>query len=98
VFDDEAQPSQLAVFDALGNFLNRVRLTGLPGPNDQAFIFDLSAVVGAVPEPASLSLLGAALLGLAALRLRHGTARVPIRPSAVVAGCDQALTIPNPAY
>jgi hypothetical protein len=65
VFDDEAQPSQLVVFDALGNFLDRVTLTGLPGPNGQAFISDLSAVVTAAPEPANLSLLAVALLWLA---------------------------------
>jgi hypothetical protein len=36
VFDDEAQPSQVVVFDASGNFVDRVTLTGLPGPNHQA--------------------------------------------------------------
>jgi hypothetical protein len=76
VFDDEAQPSQLVVFDASGNFLNRLTLTGLPGPNDQAFISDLSAVVSAAPEPASFAVLGAALVGFAAFRLnRRRTSR-----------------------
>jgi hypothetical protein len=75
VFDDEAQPSQLVVFDASGNFVDRVTLTGLPGPNDQAFISDLSAVVTAAPEPASLAVLGAALVGFAAFRRRHTAPR-----------------------
>src|SRR5271167_1332166 len=62
VFDDEADPSQLVVFDASGVFVDRVTLTGLPGPNDQAFLSDLSAVVPAVPEPSTLALFGAGLL------------------------------------
>ena len=49
VFDDEADPSQLVVFNASGAFVDRITLTGLPGPNDQAFLSDLSAVVPAVP-------------------------------------------------
>jgi hypothetical protein len=68
VFDDEADPSQLVVFDASGAFLKRVTLTGLPGPNDQAFLSDLSATVPAVPEPGATVLLAAALLGLAVWR------------------------------
>jgi len=60
VFDDEADPSQLVVFNASGAFVKRLTLLGLPGPNDQAMIWDLSAVVAAVPEPPSLVLLAAA--------------------------------------
>ncbi len=63
VFDDEADPSQLVVFNASGSFVDRVTLTGLPGPNDQAMLWDLSAVVPAVPEPSTLALLAAALCG-----------------------------------
>jgi hypothetical protein len=71
VFDDEADPSQLVVFDASGTFLDRVTLTGLPGPNDQAFLSDLSAVVSAaIPEPCSLGVLTAGLFGFALFRRR----------------------------
>jgi len=69
VFDDEAAPSQLVVFDAAGTFLHRVTLTGLPGPNDQAFISDLSAVVpAAITEPSTVALIATGLLGFALLR------------------------------
>jgi PEP-CTERM motif len=76
VFDDEADPSQLVVFDASGVFVDRVTLTGLPGPNDQAFLSDLSAVVPAVPEPSTLALFGAALFGLL-LFPRRSSSRAP---------------------
>jgi hypothetical protein len=69
VFDDEADPSQLVVFDALGTFLDRVTLTGLPGPNDQAFLSDLAAVVApAIPEPGPVSVVAAGLFGFALCR------------------------------
>ncbi len=72
----EDDPSTLRVYDALGNFLSAVTLTGCPGPNDQCDLQDLS--VAAVPEPTSLGLLGAAIL---ALRLRvvrcRAAGRVP---------------------
>jgi hypothetical protein len=80
VFDDEADPSQLVVFDAAGTFLHRVTLTGLPGPNDQAFLSDLSAVVpGAVGEPPILALFAAGLFGFALSRRRRVPSAVWIK-------------------
>jgi hypothetical protein len=74
VFDDEAQPSQLVVFNSSGTFLDRVTLTGLPGPNDQAFLSDLSAVVPAVSEPSTLAVVAPVLFGFVLLRRRGGSA------------------------
>ena len=73
VSDDEADPSQLVVFDASGTFVDRVTLTGLPGPNDQAFLSDLSVEVPAMPEPSTLALLAAGLFGLALLPCANRT-------------------------
>jgi len=72
VFDDEADPSQLVVFNSAGTFLDRVTLTGLPGPNDQAFLSDLSAVVpAAISEPPTAGLFAAGFLGLVLFRRRR---------------------------
>lgn len=71
VFDDEADPSQLVVFNASGAFVDRVTLTGLPGPNDQAMLWDLSVGVPPVPEPTTLALLCTAVFGFGLLRLRN---------------------------
>jgi hypothetical protein len=64
VFDDEAQPSQFVVYNSSGAFVERVTLGACPGPNVICDIRDISAVVPAVPEPATLALLAIALFSL----------------------------------
>jgi hypothetical protein len=62
VADVEDDPSIFRAFDASGNLLKEIALTGCPGPNQQCDFADL-AVEPAVAEPATLGLVAPFLLG-----------------------------------
>ncbi len=61
----EDVPSIFRAFDASGNLIKEISLTGCPGPNQLCLFADLAvAAVPAIPEPSALSLMAAGLLGL----------------------------------
>ncbi|MGH7061016.1 MAG: hypothetical protein ACREFH_11550 [Stellaceae bacterium] len=68
VADVEDDPSIFRAFDASGNQLKEISLTGCPGPNQQCDFADL-AVEHVVPEPATLGLVFPFALGAGLLRL-----------------------------
>ncbi|HEY1259182.1 MAG TPA: hypothetical protein VGF34_08020 [Stellaceae bacterium] len=76
VADVEDQPSIFRAFDAAGNLLKEIALTGCPGPNQQCDFADL-AVEHVVPEPTTLGLVVPFLLaaGLTWRTRRGGTFR-----------------------
>jgi hypothetical protein len=76
----EDAPSIFRAFDASGNLLKEISLTGCPGPNQLCEFADL-AVAPAVPEPASLTLLATFLSGWGMLWRRRVTAHSQSRLS-----------------
>lgn len=76
----EDSPSIFRAFDASGNLLKEISLTGCPGPNQLCDFADL-AVAPALPEPASAGLLTMFLAGLGVLSWRRRSPGVQNRVS-----------------
>jgi hypothetical protein len=80
--------NKLLEYDGLGNFIRIIDLSGIPNPFTGRLLEDLSAVgntignpppdLGAVPEPATLLLLGTSLAGVLGAAWRKRTSAQPL--------------------